>query len=52
MRAVPVLTFDTADEGFVREPWPRYEEIRRLGGVVYNVAVAWPLFRRFLAKNS
>src|SRR4051812_16820678 len=23
-----------------------------LGGVVYNVAVAWPLFRRFLAKNS
>jgi fluoroquinolone transport system permease protein len=23
-----------------------------LGGVVYNVAIAWPLFRRFLAKNS
>ena len=39
MRAVPVLTFDTADEGFVREPWPRYEEIRRLGGVVYNERV-------------
>jgi cytochrome P450 len=39
MRTVPVLTFDTADEGFVREPWPRYEEIRRLGGVVYNERV-------------
>ncbi|MGV9802201.1 ABC transporter permease [Mycobacterium sp. NPDC003449] len=23
-----------------------------LGGVLYNVAVAWPLFRRFLARNS
>jgi fluoroquinolone transport system permease protein len=23
-----------------------------LGGVVYNLAVAWPLFRRFLAKNT
>lgn len=23
-----------------------------LGGVVYNLAVAWPLFRRFIAKNS
>ena len=21
-------------------------------GVIYNVAVAWPLFRRFLAKNT
>jgi cytochrome P450 len=39
MRTVPVLTFDTADEGFVREPWPRYEEIRRLGGVAYNERV-------------
>ena len=23
-----------------------------VGGVVYNLAVAWPLFRRFLAKNT
>jgi fluoroquinolone transport system permease protein len=23
-----------------------------LGGVVYNVAIAWPLFRRFVDKNS
>lgn len=23
-----------------------------LGGVVYNLAIAWPLFRRFLAKNA
>ncbi len=23
-----------------------------LGGVAYNVAVAWPLFRRFIAKNT
>lgn len=23
-----------------------------VGGVLYNVAIAWPLFRRFLAKNS
>ncbi len=23
-----------------------------LGGVAYNVAVAWPLFRRFVAKNT
>jgi fluoroquinolone transport system permease protein len=23
-----------------------------LGGVAYNLAVAWPLFRRFLAKNT
>ena len=23
-----------------------------LGGVVYNLAIAWPLFRRFLAKNT
>ncbi len=23
-----------------------------LGGVVYNLAVTWPLFRRFLAKNT
>lgn len=36
MREAPVLTFDTADPAFVREPWDTYEEIRRLGGVVYN----------------
>ena len=23
-----------------------------LGGVIYNMALAWPLFRRFLAKNA
>ncbi|MGV0741255.1 ABC transporter permease [Mycolicibacterium sp. XJ870] len=23
-----------------------------LGGVIYNLAIAWPLFRRFVAKNS
>lgn len=23
-----------------------------LGGVVYNLAIAWPLFRRFVAKNT
>lgn len=23
-----------------------------LGGVIYNLAVAWPLFRRFVAKNT
>jgi fluoroquinolone transport system permease protein len=23
-----------------------------LGGVIYNLAVAWPLFRRFIAKNT
>ena len=23
-----------------------------LGGIVYNLAVAWPLFRRFVAKNT
>lgn len=23
-----------------------------LGGVIYNVAIAWPLFRRFVAKNT
>ena len=23
-----------------------------VGGLLYNVAIAWPLFRRFLAKNS
>ena len=39
MREVPVLTFDTADPDFVREPWRRYDEIRRLGGVVYNERV-------------
>jgi cytochrome P450 len=32
----PVLSFDTTDPQFVRQPWPTYEEIRRLGGVVYN----------------
>ena len=39
MREVPVLTFDTADPDFVRAPWQRYDEIRRLGGVVYNERV-------------
>ena len=39
MREAPVLTFDTADPDFVRAPWDRYEEIRRLGGVVYNERV-------------
>lgn len=23
-----------------------------LGGVIYNLAIAWPLFRRFIAKNT
>lgn len=32
----PVLTFDTADPAFVRDPWARYEQIRDLGGVVFN----------------
>lgn len=32
----PSRAFDTADPEFVRDPWPRYEEIRRLGGLVYN----------------
>lgn len=36
MREAPVLTFDTADPGFVREPWDIYAEIRGLGGVIYN----------------
>lgn len=35
----PVLSFDTTDPQFVAEPWPRYEEIRRLGGIVYNERV-------------
>lgn len=35
----PLLSFDTTDPQFVAEPWPRYEEIRRLGGVVYNERV-------------
>jgi cytochrome P450 len=34
--AAPPLSFDTADPGFVREPWDRYEQIRELGGVIYN----------------
>ncbi|RDH74778.1 cytochrome P450 [Mycolicibacterium moriokaense] len=35
----PSLAFDTADPEFVRNPWPRYEEIRGLGGLVYNERV-------------
>src|SRR5215471_5697373 len=35
----PLLTFDTADPEFVAHPWPRYEEIRRLGGVIFNERV-------------
>lgn len=31
-----LMPFDTADPGFVREPWARYEEIRARGGVIYN----------------
>lgn len=27
--------------------WPHL-----LGGVIYNLAIAWPLFRRFVAKNT
>ena len=32
----PLLSFDTTDPDFVRDPWPRYAEIRRAGGVIYN----------------
>ncbi|WP_406813408.1 cytochrome P450 [Mycobacterium sp. M23085] len=32
----PLLSFDTTDPTFVADPWPRYDEIRRLGGTVYN----------------
>jgi cytochrome P450 len=39
VRQAPALTFDTADPEFVRAPWERYEEIRRLGGVIYNEQV-------------
>lgn len=35
----PRLAFDTADPGFVRLPWARYEEIRARGGVVLNERV-------------
>jgi cytochrome P450 len=35
----PLLSFDTTDPQFVAGPWPRYEEIRRMGGVVYNERV-------------
>ncbi|WP_157849025.1 cytochrome P450 [Mycolicibacterium setense] len=35
----PELPFDTADPVFVAAPWDRYEEIRRLGGVVHNERV-------------
>ncbi|MBB3602863.1 cytochrome P450 [Mycolicibacterium sp. BK556] len=35
----PRLAFDTADPAFVRLPWARYEEIRALGGVVFNERV-------------
>jgi cytochrome P450 len=33
------MPFDTADPAFVRAPWERYEQIRALGGVVYNERV-------------
>lgn len=36
MTQAPALTFDIADPDFVREPWQLYEQIRDLGGVVYN----------------
>lgn len=39
MRQAPAWSFDTADPEFVREPWPVYDQIRRLGGVVYNERV-------------
>ncbi|WP_395311344.1 cytochrome P450 [Mycobacterium sp. AMU20-3851] len=39
MSDVPELTFDTADPDFVRDPWPRYRQIRDLGGVVFNEQV-------------
>ena len=32
----PLLSFDTTDPEFVSDPWPRYAEIRRMGGVIYN----------------
>jgi cytochrome P450 len=35
----PVLAFDTAEPAFVREPWSTYEQIRDLGGVIYNERV-------------
>jgi hypothetical protein len=31
---------------------PRISKSYLLGGVVYNLAIAWPLFRRFVAKNT
>jgi cytochrome P450 len=39
VRQAPVLTFDTADPEFVWEPWAIYEQIRGLGGVIYNERV-------------
>lgn len=39
MREAPVLSFDTSDPDFVRSPWERYEQIRRLGGVIFNERV-------------
>jgi len=37
--SVPLLDFDTAEPAFVREPWQRYEQIRDLGGVIFNERV-------------
>jgi cytochrome P450 len=36
MARSPLLSFDTTDPDFVRDPWPRYAEIRAMGGVIYN----------------
>lgn len=36
MTQAPDLDFDVADPGFVREPWLIYQQIRDLGGVVFN----------------
>jgi cytochrome P450 len=35
----PALAFDTAEPAFVRDPWSTYEQIRGLGGVIYNQRV-------------
>ena len=32
----PALSFDTTDPAFVADPWPRYRQIRELGGVIFN----------------
>lgn len=38
-QTAPPMSFSTADPDFVRAPWDRYEQIRRLGGVIYNEQV-------------